>query len=123
MTDVFGFAAAAEGEFLRDAAVDAGYELRLFDGERTLDQIADANGIGTGRWRLAALLDVLVALGALARRSGARAVADRADRDVFVRAQPPPRPAESSRAGWGAMVDGVRRDRPPHPAAGVELRH
>jgi 2-polyprenyl-3-methyl-5-hydroxy-6-metoxy-1,4-benzoquinol methylase len=69
MSDVFGFAVAAAGDFLRDAAIDAGYELGLFDGSpRTLDQIADANEIGNGRWRLGALLDVLVALGALVRR-------------------------------------------------------
>ena len=42
MSDVFGFAVAAAGDFLRDAAVDAGHELGVFDGPaRSLGDLAD----------------------------------------------------------------------------------
>src|SRR3569832_2936050 len=98
--DVFGFSVTTEGAALRDAAIAAGYELGVFDGSaRTLDQIADANASGKGRRRMRPLLDVLVALGALRR-----------DGDAVIAAAPPPRP-EVARAGWGAMVDGFRRDK------------
>jgi SAM-dependent methyltransferase len=97
--DVFGFALTAAGDALRAAAIAAGYELGAFDGTaRTLDQLADANGIGKGRRRMRALLDLLVALGALAR-----------DGERVIVAAPPPRP-EVARAGWGAMVDVFRAD-------------
>ncbi|MEO6773311.1 MAG: methyltransferase [Kofleriaceae bacterium] len=97
--DVFGYSVTEAGAALRDAAIAAGYELALFDGRaRTLDQIADANAIGKGRRRLRALLDVLVALGALRR-----------DGEAVSAAAPPAKP-EVARAGWGAMVDVFRSD-------------
>jgi SAM-dependent methyltransferase len=98
--DVFGFSVTEAGAALRDAAIAAGYELAMFDGRaRTLDQIADDNGIAKGRRRMRALVDVLVALGAL-RREG----------DAVIAATPPAKP-EIARAGWGAMVDVFRSDK------------
>ena len=112
MTDVFGIAAAAGGECLRAAAIDAGYELGVFDavrdGARSIDELA----VGASPRRLRALLDLLVALGALAR-----------DGERFAAGAPPARPIVP-RAGWGAMAEVIRRDR-AHPVAGgeIELRY
>jgi SAM-dependent methyltransferase len=104
--DVFGFAVSAGGDFLRAAAVDAGYELGIFDAPAaTLDEHAARAGLGKpgSRRRLRALLDVLAAIGALA--------------------EPPPRPVVA-RAGWGLLADVIRSDRPLHPEGGeVELRY
>ncbi|HEX7699287.1 MAG TPA: class I SAM-dependent methyltransferase, partial [Kofleriaceae bacterium] len=111
--DVFGFAVTAAGDVLRDAAIDAGYELGAFDGiARTLDELADANGITKGRRRMRPLLDLLVAMGALVR-----------DGERFVRAAPHERPVVA-RAGWGTMVDVFRRDKALDVEGGeVELRY
>ena len=111
--DVFGFAVTAAGDVLRDAAIDAGYELGAFDGiARTLDELADANGIAKGRRRMRPRLDLLVAIGALAREG-----------ERFVRAVPPERPIVA-RAGWGTMVDVFRRDKALDVEGGeVELRY
>jgi len=103
--DVFGFAVSAGGDFLRAAAVDAGYELGVFDGPGTLDELATRAGLTRpgSRRRLRALVEVLAAIGAM---------------DA-----PPPRPAVA-RAGWGLMADVIRSDRPLHPEGGeVELRY
>jgi hypothetical protein len=98
--DVFGFAVTAAGDGLRDAAIDAGYELGAFDGiARTSDELADANGITRGRRRMRPLLDLLVALDAIAF-----------DGTRYVRANPPQRPTVM-RAGWGTMVEVFRRDK------------
>jgi len=111
--DVFGFAVTAAGDVLRDAAIDAGYELGAFDGSaRALDELADANGITKGRRRMRPLLDLLVAIGALVR-----------DGERFVRAAPPVRPVVA-RAGWGTMVDVFRSDKALDVEGGeVELRY
>ena len=111
--DVFGFAVTAAGDVLRAAAIAAGYELGAFDGiARTLDELADANGITKGRRRMRPLADLLVALGALAR-----------DGDKLVRAAPPERPVVA-RAGWGAMVDVFRANKALDVEGGeVELRY
>ncbi|MFT3699227.1 MAG: class I SAM-dependent methyltransferase [Kofleriaceae bacterium] len=98
--DVFGFAVAAAGDVLRDAAIDAGYELDAFAKARTLDKLADDNGIGKGRRRLRALTDLLVGLGALRRDED----------DVLFPADVPPRPVVA-RTGWGRMVEVFQRDK------------
>src|SRR5882672_5035839 len=85
MFDVAGDAAG----FLRDAAIAAGHDLGLFGGRPP----------GDSR-RMRALVDVLVALGALAR-DGARLVA----------ADVPTRP-DIARAGWGLITEVIERDRP-----------
>ena len=108
--DVFGFAVGAAGEFLKEAAIDAGYELGVFASRepRTLAELAE----GMSARRLRTLVDVLVAFGALAR-----------DGERFVVAQPPPRPVVP-RAGWGLMADAIRRDKPLEVEGGeVELRY
>ncbi|HEY0252949.1 MAG TPA: methyltransferase, partial [Kofleriaceae bacterium] len=111
--DVFGFAVAAAGDVLRDAAIDAGYELGAFEKARTLDKLADDNGIGKGRRRLRALVDLLVALGTLRR-----------DEDgVLVPADVPPRPVVA-KTGWGRMVEVFQRDKPLEVEGGeVERRY
>ena len=108
--DVFGIAAEPGGAFLRDAAVAAGHDLGVFEALRgagpcTLDELASALGIVAGRHRLRALLDVLAALGAITR-----------DPPRFAAAGEPPRPVVAP-AGWGALADVIRRDR-PLPVAG-----
>lgn len=87
--DVFDAALGPSGQFLRDAALDAAYELHLVDG-------CDAP---TGRLR--ALVELLAALGVLQR-----------DGDGFVRGDVPPRPAQVTRAGWGLLAQVVREDKP-----------
>ncbi len=87
--DVFASAAGDSGAFLRAAAIAAGHDLGLF-----------AGGSAAGGRRLRALVDVLVALGALVR-----------DGDRLVRGTVPPRP-DIARDGWGLIADVIRRDRP-----------
>jgi hypothetical protein len=101
--DVFGGAVGAAGDFLRDAAIDAAHELGVFAAlrePRTVDELADAIGVGSGRRRLRRLVDVLAAFGYVARA-----------RDRFVVASVPERPAVA-RAGWGRLSDVIRRDAP-----------
>ena len=107
--DVFGIAVSSGGDFLRAAAIDAGYELSILphpaDTPISVDAIAARAGLTTAgsRRRLRALVDVLAAIGALR-------VA-------------PPRPVVA-RAGWGLMADVIRADRPLAPEGGdVELRY
>lgn len=110
--DVFGFAVTAAGDVLRAAAIDAGYELGAFDGlARTLDELADANGIAKGRRRMRSLVDLLVAMGALAR-----------DGERTVRAAPPERPVVAH-TGWGTMVEVFRRDKALDVEGGEVERH
>ncbi len=91
--------------FLRDAAIAAAHELGVFDalaaGPRTADELAAALGVPGGH-RLGALLDVLAALGAIARRGGELAAAA---------GGAPARPAVIA-AGWGLLPGVIRRDRP-----------
>lgn len=101
--DVFGAAAGAAGDFLCDAARAAAHELGVFDvltEPRTLDELGDALAIGEGRRRLRRLLDLLAALGDLART-----------RDRFVTVRVPPRPVVP-RTGWGQIADVIRTDTP-----------
>ncbi len=98
--DVFGGAVSAAGDFLRDAAIDAAHELGVFHTAGTVDEIADALGIGSGRRRLRRLLDVLVSAGHLSRT-----------RDRYSVVRVPERPV-IARAGWGLMADVIRRDKP-----------
>lgn len=109
--DVFG--AAAGASFLRDAAGDAAHELGVFEAlrePRMLDELADAIAVGSGRGRLHRLLDVLVAIGVLARQ-----------RDRFAVARVPAR-VGVARAGWGLIADVIRRDRPLEPPGPEEAR-
>ncbi|CAN5402712.1 hypothetical protein BH11MYX1_BH11MYX1_14200 [soil metagenome] len=113
MADVFGFAVSAGGDALRDAAIAAGYQLGVFDGAaRTLDEIADANGIAKGRRRMRPLRDLLVAMGHLGR-DGERVIAA----DV-------PAPREVAHGGWGLMVEVFRSDKAlPVEGGEVEQRY
>ncbi|HLL23936.1 MAG TPA: methyltransferase, partial [Kofleriaceae bacterium] len=88
--DVFGSALATGSQLLRDAALDAAYELGVFD------QLPCAP---TSR-RMRALFDVLVAHGVLVREG-----------DVFARGVVPPRPVVL-RAGWGLLAEVIRSDQP-----------
>lgn len=68
--DVFSQAMQSGGAFLSDAALAAGHEIGVFaaldaGGSMSLDEIAEATGVATGRHRLRALLEVLAALGAV----------------------------------------------------------
>jgi hypothetical protein len=109
--DVFGFAVDAAGDFLKAAGIDAAFELGVFDavagGPRSMDELA-ARGLSVRRLR--ALLDVLVAINALAR------VGDR-----FAAAVVPARPVVA-RAGWGLMADAIRRDRALEVEGGEALQ-
>jgi ubiquinone/menaquinone biosynthesis C-methylase UbiE len=101
--DVFGVAVESGGDFLRAAAIDAGYELGILPHPPpSIDDFARAHGLSPRRLR--ALGDVLAAIGAFA--------------------QPPPQRPVVARAGWGLMADVIRSDRPLHPEGGeVELRY
>ena len=111
--DVFGIATAPAGQGLRDAAIAAGHELGVFAavaaGPRALDELAAAVGAPRGP-RLRALIDVLVALGALAR-----------DGERIAAGAPAPRPAVV-RAGWGLLAGVIRADRPLPPEDGELAR-
>ncbi len=117
--DVFGIAVQAGGEFLRAAAIDAAHELGVFErlarGAATVDELGDAAGVGRGRRRLRALLDVLAAIAAITRPEPGVA--------RFTAASvTPPRPVVA-RGGWGLMADVIRTDRPLRPEGGeVERR-
>ena len=87
-----------------DAALAAAYELGLFDSlairARTVDELAEAVGIASGRHRVRALVDALVETGALVR------VGDEVACGVL-----PSRP-EVVREGWGRLAEVMRSDRP-----------
>lgn len=117
--------------FLCDAALAAGHELGVFEalrriGPTTLEQLAREIRVAAGRRRLRALLDVLVAIGAVRRRppDGADAAEPRIAACHAVAAQPSRAGAEMgaggtisaaaevavasrSRAGAETGVDGV----------------
>lgn len=106
--DVFGRAMQSSG-FLCDAAIAAGHELGLFEvlapGEpMSLGPLASALGLGTGQRRLGALLDVLVARGAIR--------CDRSSVPRFAAVQEVPAHAVVPRMGWGLLADVIRRDQP-----------
>ena len=112
--DVFGLAVTAGGDFLRAAAIEAAHDLGVFAALGAngaggaglgVDAIADRIGLGGGRRRLRPLLDVLAAIGVLARRDD-----DSGER--FVLAGAVPARGEVARAGWGLLADVVRADRP-----------
>lgn len=107
--DVFDLAAGAGADFLRAAAIDAAYELGVFDAlvtPQTFDALADRVDVRRGRWRLRALVDALVALGSM-RRSPAQLHAEGVLSVVAV----PPR-SVVPRAGWGLLADVIRTGRP-----------
>ena len=96
--------------FLCDAALAAGHELSVFEtlrrvGPTTLEQLAMEIGAAAGQRRLRALLDVLVALGAVRRRalSGADAAAPRLAANDAV-AAPPSRAGGETGAGGAISV-------------------
>ena len=102
--------------FLRDAAIAAARELGVFEAlarerARRCDELARELGVAGGH-RLRALLDVLAALGAIARRGGGFAAAGGGE--------PPAAGAAGgvARAGWGLLADVIRRDRPLPDRAG-----
>jgi hypothetical protein len=116
--DVFGTAVASAGDFLRDAAIDAGHELGLYavlgsHGPLSVDALARILAVEQGARRLRALADALVVFGVLARRGRAVALAG----------EPPPR-AGVVPAGWGRIAEVIRTDH-ALPAEGVdtELRY
>lgn len=144
--DVFSQAMQSGGAFLSDAALAAGHELGVFEalaagGSMSLDEIADATRVSTGRHRLRALLDVLAALGAVRSE---RAVKPLPSSAVPSSAPPPSAPPESAmpssattrfgaasdrvprpaiaRAGWGLLADVIRGDRPLPVETGDGLR-
>jgi hypothetical protein len=104
------------GDFFRDAALDAGFELGVLallrsDGTaRTLDDMAHALGVEPARHRLRALLDVLVGIGALARVGEGYGLVENLDRA---------RPERPPSDGWGALAKVIRTNQPlPVPGGG-----
>ena len=97
--------------FLHDAALAAARSLGVFAalaaGARTPAELAAALSLPDGH-RLGALLDVLAALGALARRDGRFAAADTGPPGAAGADAEQPIPP----AGWGLLADVIRRDRP-----------
>lgn len=118
--DVFGLSVAVGGDFLRAAAIDAGHQLGIFTrlaaGPATLDELADAAGVGAGRRRMRALCDVLAAIGAIERPAPGIA--------RFAPAAAPPRRPVVVKAGWGLLADVIRADRALEVEGGeVERRY
>lgn len=102
--DVFGRAMQSSA-FLCDAALAAGHELGVFEALRSggaapLEPLADALGV-SGRRRLRALLDVLVALGAIRRHPPPRAAAPGAGAAMFAAAATVPACPVVARQGGG----------------------
>jgi 20-O-methyltransferase len=89
--------------FLIDAACHAAHELGVFDALDDTPRSAAALGarVGAAPRRLAALLDVLAAVGA-ARRAP----------DGYTRRDQPPRPPPPPAAGWGLLAEVLRSDAP-----------
>jgi len=88
---------------LRAAAIDAGHELGVFEAlgaPLTLDHLAERAQLRPTH-RLVALIDALVALGALAR-----------DGSLIVRGAITARSALPMSGGWGAIADVIRADTP-----------
>jgi len=113
--DVFGYAVAAGGDLMRAAAIDAAFELGMFADDRpwSIEELADRAKLGKGRKRLRALVDVLVAIGALARASDGRLVAGNVPLHVPV-----------PRDGWGRMVSVLRTNKALNVEGGeIELRY
>ena len=100
--DVFGI---GDGAFVRDAAIAAAADLGIYDvlarSTPTLDELAEAIGVRTGRHRLRALIDVLAAIGIVARGG------DRLRGCGRPVALPP-----AIEAGWGRLAEVIRHDRP-----------
>lgn len=106
--DVFGVALGEAGDFLRAAAIEAAHALGVFGAlaePRTVDEVAGALGIGTGRRRLRRLLDVLAAMELVVRA-----------RDRYMVTHVPPRAGAVAPAGWGLLADVIRSDTPLPPA-------
>lgn len=108
---------------LRAAAIDAGHELGLFEAlasPLSLAQLAEATHLRPTH-RFAALVDALIALGALSRSSNDveradapfvdDAIAARRSR-LIARGSIPPRSSQLMTSGWGAIADVIRRDAP-----------
>jgi SAM-dependent methyltransferase len=98
---------------LRSAAIDAGHELGLFEvlsSPLTLAQLASRVRLRPTH-RLAALVDALVALGALTRGDAIAEASTRAE-PAFSRGLIPPPSAHPLSDGWGAIADVIRRDAP-----------
>ena len=111
VSDVFELGTEA-GDFLVDAALDAGYELGVFDavagGSRTFDELA----AGLASRRLRALVDVLALVGALVREG-----------DRFARGHVPPRKDAAHRDATTTNPAGVTGDGLALAVrAGAELR-
>jgi SAM-dependent methyltransferase len=115
--DVFGEALDAR-EFLCDAAVAAAHELGVFAAlgriaPATCDGLARELAVVAGRRRLRALLDVLVALGAVIRPPPPAGGDDGAGAEPsFAAADAAPPCPSVARAGWGLLAEVIRADRP-----------
>ncbi len=97
---VFDAAVAAAGDFMSAAVVRAAHDLSLAGRAGSLDEIADAIGVGTGRHRLRALLDVLAARGWVVRDDAGRYTCATL-----------PDPVDVPRDGWGRIAEVIRTDR------------
>ncbi len=132
MADVIDITEADGSEYFRDAALDAAYELAVFDvlglaplppeGRWSVDALARGLDIGTGRRRLRALLDALVGFGILVRDGTDDAAADGYK---VVKVTPRPERPAYQRDGWGAIAEVIRRDKalPPGGQDAVVAMH
>ncbi len=109
------FAIAANATLFREAALAAAYELGLFEPlavrARTVDELAEAVGIATGKHRVRALVDALVETGALVRVGAAVACGTLPVRPDVVR------------EGWGRLAEVMRRDQPLPLGADLSAFH
>lgn len=99
--DIFAIADGAGGAFLQAAAIAAAYELGVFAAlalPRTFEDLAAQLDVQRGRDRLRALVDVLVATGAITHEGS-----------LLARGQVPMRP-QVPREGWGLLAEVIRRD-------------
>jgi len=133
LSDVFDITEqSSASDFFRDAALDAAYDLAVFDvlhmaplpaeGKWTVDALARGLGVEAGKRRLRLLLDALVGYGILAR--------DGTDDDAYdgykvAEVRPRPEAPTFKMFGWGAIAEVIRRNQPLPPGGddGVVRMH